>query len=249
MELTISAQALLWLFVIAACAGWVDALAGGGGLLTVPALMLAGVPPLAAVATNKAQAVLGTAVTSTTLIAHRHPDALAALAWMPLAAVGSILGAMGAFLLAPYLQWIVPIVLLLLALYFAVVHTRIRPRQRWGTVGQGAATALVGAYDGVLGSGAGTMYTASAVLGAGKDLVAATASAKVLNLASNAAALLVFLGAQLIDWPAALVMIVGQALGSYVGARSILAGRQALIRYVVVIMCSALCLAQVWRLW
>jgi uncharacterized membrane protein YfcA len=225
-------------------AGLVDAIAGGGGLVTVPALLAAGLPPHVALATNKGQAVFG-AVASAAGYARKGAieRARAPLAFA-LGCVGSLLGAAGQLAMRP--SALRPAVLVLLVASAVVVSW---PRPSGARVPLayapllGAAAALfLGAYDGFFGPGVGTMLLVSFVLVYGDSLTRASANAKVVNLASNVAAFLLFTWRGNIVWPIAVAMGCANLTGAWVGAHLAVARGDRFIRPVVLVVVAALVL-------
>lgn len=229
------------LFAVATVAGFVDAIAGGGGLLTLPALMLAGLTPVQAIGTNKLQGTFGVAASSFAF----SRAGLVDLRWLTPSIAAVVVGAAaGSFavqsLTVDWLETAVPIVLIAIAVYFALAPYLGQARVRLGRVPFALAVAgPVGAYDGFLGPGAGSMYLIGFASLAGEDLLKATAGTKVLNLTSNAVALAVFSAAGEIDYTLGLVMAAGQMIGSRAGAATALARGSALIRPLVVIVSIA----------
>lgn len=228
---------------VAAAAGFVDAIAGGGGLLTLPALMMAGLPPVAAIATNKLQGTFGVAASSFAfwraglIDLRRLAPAVGAVAAG--AAAGSLL-VQGLDL--AWLESAVPLILIAVAAYFAFaprLHEGAR-RVRLGRIAFALAVAApIGAYDGFLGPGAGSMYLMGLVALAGDDLLKGTAGTKILNLTSNAVALAVFSLAGQIDYTLGLAMAAGQVVGGRAGAHAAMARGATLIRPLVVIVSIA----------
>lgn len=211
------------LFAVSVAAGGVDAIAGGGGLLTLPALLLAGLDPVSAIATNKLQGSAG-AVSSTLAFARRGlihwPDAWRIALGAGLAAIG---GALCVSLLPrPVLDAAVPMLLVGIALYFAfgkrmsneTAAARVTP----GFFALTWAPA-VGFYDGVFGPGAGAFYMIGFVTLLGLGVVRATGHTKLANAASNLGSLALFAASGHVVWPIGLAMAVGAFLGAQVGSR------------------------------
>jgi uncharacterized membrane protein YfcA len=229
-------------------AGAVDAIGGGGGLITVPALLAVGMPPHVALATNKGQSVFGS---FSALIRYAHAglvDRVAARVAFPLALGASALGAMlarslRASILGP------TILVLLVAAALAVTFARPAEAAR-GSVGSSRrvlvvmalGAVLIGAYDGFFGPGAGTLWIALYVGLAGLPLARATADAKVVNFASNLAALVIFAHGGLVLWKAAVPMAVSQVFGGFLGAHLAVRRGDRFIRMVVLIVAGALVL-------
>ncbi|NLW97832.1 MAG: TSUP family transporter, partial [Xanthomonadaceae bacterium] len=153
-------QLLAWLFLAALLAGFIDAIAGGGGMVTIPAMLLAGIPPLQVLGTNKLQAVFGSGAASWSYARAGHVDLRGQ--W-PMA-LGAALGAVGGALLATamptdWLRAVLPLLLVAIALYFGVKrgvgelerHRRISPLL-FGLL----FVPAIGFYDGVFGPGTGS---------------------------------------------------------------------------------------------
>jgi uncharacterized membrane protein YfcA len=232
------------LCVAALCGGTVDAIAGGGGLITVPALLAAGLSPHQALGTNKGQSSFGSFAA---ILRYRHAglvDGRLARIAFPLGFVGSALGTSLALRLAPGV--LRPIVLALLVIVgFLFASGRLQPRERTGPVPKrdllvaGFALAI-GAYDGFFGPGTGTFIIAGYAALVHLPLTRATANAKVLNFASNVAALLFFARGGMILWGLAIPMAAAQLLGGFLGAHLAIRRGDRLIRGVAVAVVLAL---------
>lgn len=227
------------------CAGLVDAMAGGGGLIQLPAVLalMPGAPPAVALGTNKAASIWGTAVALL-----RYRGALA-LPWRSIGAaaavafVGSALGAALAARLPPgvFRPLAVPVLGLVAAFVFfrpdfgALARGRERPALAAGL------GLLIGFYDGLIGPGTGTFLIFALIYALGLDFVGASAGAKAVNVATNLAALLVFGAGGQIRWDWAAPMAVCNALGGGLGAKLALRGGAAVVRRVVqVVVCALL---------
>lgn len=230
---------LALLFLVALLAGFVDAIAGGGGLITIPALLWAGLGPVATLSTNKAQAVFGSGTAALNFIHKGEVDPRSTV----LAVLCTFTGAAaGAFLIqhldSAVLGRLIPLLLIGFAVYFMASPrvSDLDSRQRLG-VGAFAVTAAltIGLYDGFFGPGTGTFFAMAYVALLGYNLRRATAHSKLLNFTSNLAALLVFLPAGQIVWPVAAAMAAGQLLGAWLGSHLVLRHGSTLIRPVLVI--------------
>ncbi len=219
MEFGIEIIALL--MAAAFVAGAIDAVAGGGGLITIPALLAAGVPPVAAIGTNKLQSTLGTAGAVLAFARKGHIDfrrfALPALA----AFAGS---AAGAYLLTridpAFLAGFLPLLLVAMAAYF-LLAPRMSNEDRHSRAGPAlliAAATLIGGYDGFFGPGAGSFFTTALVALFGLGLIRAVAHTKLLNLASNLAGLLVLVAGGHVLWLTGLAMAAASIAGGQIGA-------------------------------
>ena len=236
-----------WLLILACvgfAAGWLDSIAGGGGLIALPALLFTGINPLQALATNKLQGSFGTCIAAF----HYTREGWIDLRWARGLILASFLGSAAGTVLV---QWVslefvadaLPVLLGLMALYFllspALGNVDRKPRLSRGLYGATAAPAI-GFYDGFFGPGTGSFFTLSAVSLLGMSATRAVALTKLLNFASNISSLLVFLVGGHVLWTVGGAMIIGQALGAWVGSGMAVRRGVALIRPVVVLVCLAM---------
>ncbi|PSW14273.1 hypothetical protein C9J01_07435 [Photobacterium rosenbergii] len=237
MELSLEVLGLL--FLVAGLAGFIDAIAGGGGLLTVPALLAAGVPPTQALATNKLQGSFGSFSASLYFVR----NGLVSLGEMRNAIIFTFIGAAtGAELVqridAGVLTQLIPILLVCISLYFLfapqVGQGGGQPKLSENLFALSVGTSI-GFYDGFFGPGAGALYTICFVAIAQFGLVEATARTKILNFTSNFAALLFFIFAGLPVWEIGIIMAVGGFIGARMGAKVVISKGRKLIRPMVVI--------------
>lgn len=230
-------------------AGCIDAVAGGGGLITLPALLAAGLPPMEALATNKGQSTWG----STAALARFARTPLLDRGMAPWAFAAAIAGSVGGVLMLRALpnQALRPLVLILL-LGAALLVAAVRPKPRTAAVRRPlwwslATAAGIGAYDGFFGPGTGTLMILVFVLLWHQAYDAASANAKVVNCASNWGALLLFAGMGLIHWPIALTMGVGQLFGGWIGAHLVIRRGQKLVRILAAAVSLALAARIAWQ--
>ena len=244
-------ETLLLLFPVALLAGFIDTIAGGGGLLTIPALLWAGLSPVESLATNKAQAVFGSGMATLQFIRRGLLD----LRGAGLAVFCTFVGAAGGALLvqridSSFLERLIPGLLIAFAIYFALSprvsdldsHQRIGPRAFALLIGAG-----VGFYDGFFGPGTGTFFAMGFVALLGYNLRRATAHTKALNFTSNLAALLCFLAGGHIVWTLAAVMAAGQAAGAWLGSHLVLRHGAALVRPLIVVAAVAVSAKLLWE--
>ncbi|HEY3802120.1 MAG TPA: TSUP family transporter [Kofleriaceae bacterium] len=230
------------LAVAAFGAGTVDAIAGGGGLITVPALLAAGLPPHVVLATNKGQSTWGSLASMIAYWRAGRVDRVQARLAFPLGFVGAAIGT--SLVLRVPADVLKPIVIALLvgAAVLLLIKKPSReadaPRRRWAIVG--ALALVIGAYDGFFGPGTGTFLIVGFVALCGRSLVHASADAKVVNFAANLAALLVFAHRGLVVWEVSLPMAVGQVLGGTLGARLAVKGGARIVRVAVLVVSGAL---------
>ncbi|MEO0342744.1 MAG: TSUP family transporter [Pseudomonadota bacterium] len=241
MELELWVYAAL--FAVAVFAGTIDAIAGGGGLLVLPALLLAGVPPLTALGTNKFQGLFGSGSASFAFWQMGHLDLQK---WGGIALLCATTSAFGAFVASilpiSTLNLIVPFCMILLALYFLFkpnFDAERRPILPLGVIAF-LFVPLVGFYDGIFGPGAGSFYMAVFVGLGGITILTATAQTKLVNFASNVGGFLIFALIGSIAWKLGLLMAIGQLIGGRIGAGFAIRRGERLIRPLLVVMSLAM---------
>ena len=244
-------ETLALLVAVATCAGFVDAISGGGGLLTLPALMFAGLSPVAAIATNKLQGTAGVAAASFTFWRAGHLDVRRLAIPVVMVAIGAGIGSVAVqWIDADRLRIAVPVVLLLVAAYFAAapyLPSSKRMVKLSPPVFACAVAAPVGAYDGFLGPGAGSLYLLGFAAFFERNLIRGVAGTKLLNLTSNAVALAIFAAAGHVDYSVGLAMAAGQIVGARAGAVIAMSWGAKLIRPLVIIVSSAIAVSLLLR--
>ena len=221
-------------------AGTVDAIAGGGGLITLPALLSAGLPPDVALGTNKGQSVWGAFAAMLAFLRAGRVDKKQAVVAVPLAMIGSVAGAALVQQIAP--DALRPVVVAMLVGAAALIVVR-KPRERASRTAPLAAAILavaIGVYDGFFGPGTGTFLIVGFVALCGRTLVDASADAKVVNFGSNLAAVILFAANGRVVWELALPMAVGQLCGGLIGARLAMRGGERVVRAMVLLASGAL---------
>jgi uncharacterized membrane protein YfcA len=240
----VSLDVIATLFVVATLAGALDAIAGGGGLVTLPALLLAGLSPVQALGTSKLQSTFG-ALSATTAFARRGMiDWKTAWPVAVGAGIAGLCGALCASLLSPQLlRAVVPLLLIAIALYFgfsrALKSEDVAPRMALIPFACFVAP-LVGFYDGIFGPGAGAFYMIAIVTLLGYGVLKATAHTKLANAASNLGGLSLFILKGAVVWPIGLVMAVGAFLGAQIGSRLAVRFGPKLIRPLLVTISCAM---------
>ena len=236
-------------------AGIVDAVAGGGGLITLPAYLLAGLPPHAAAATNKCSSMFGTLLSTVRYLRHGCFHRQTVVLSVVCALVGSWLGALlNMYLDEKYLYWILlgalPIVAVAILLKpdFGAESRidRYTPRQ---LLVRCAVIALVlGCYDGFFGPGTGTFLMIALSTLCGFDLLTASGNTKVINLSSNVAAFVTFAVGGQILWAIGLPAAVFGMLGNFVGSGLALKSGAKIIRPMFIVVLVLLLVRLVWEL-
>lgn len=247
MDLDPTTIALLLLAGVTA--GWVDAVVGGGGLVQLPALLLVpGVSPVQALATNKLASSFGTATSAVTYYRRVRPDLRTALPMAAVAGAGAAGGAACASLLpASVFEPVILVVLVAVAVYTIArpslgAATALRWHDRRHHVAAGAVGLSIGFYDGILGPGTGSFLVIALVGLLGYAFLEASAKAKIVNLATNLGALAVFVPQGAPMFGLGVAMGAANVLGGYVGARTAVARGSRFVRVVFLVVVGALVL-------
>jgi uncharacterized membrane protein YfcA len=233
--------------VAAVCAGWVDAVVGGGGLVQIPALLLGfpHVAPVQVLATNKLSSICGTSVSAGTYYRRVKPDLKTAIPLALLAFAGSLIGAS----LVSHISRAAFNPVILVVLVGVGTYTAFKPRlgaqtdlrfsgHRHVLAATGVGF-LIGIYDGALGPGTGSFLVFALVGLLGYAFLQASAKAKIANAATNLAALVIFIPSGAVMWKVGLLMGLGNLAGGYIGARTAVARGAGFIRVVLVIVLGA----------
>lgn len=237
----LSFEVLAFLFGTATVAAFLDTLAGGGGLLSLPALILSGIPPLFALGTNKLQGSMGTATATFMMLRKRRVRWEDAKILMLAAFIGSTLGTCAVqFVDTAMLTFIIPGVLVVIAVYFLFSplpsETATEPKIPLPLY-RNVVVPVIGWYDGMFGPGTGSFFALAGVSLRGQGLIQSTAIAKTLNFSTNISSLIVFLVAGKVVWTAGLLMMAGQALGAWAGSHCLFIINPKYLRILIVVMC------------
>ena len=235
------------LALVAFAAGWVDAVVGGGGLLQLPALLLVpGITPVHALATNKFASICGTATSSVTYYRRTHPDLRTALPMAGFALAGSFGGAgVAALLPVAVIKPIIVLALLAVAIFTAVrpamgAETRLRFSGRHHHGRAALIGAAIGFYDGMLGPGTGTFLVISLVSVLGYNFLEASAKAKIVNFATNLGALLLFVPHGAVLWALGAVLGAANMAGGYLGSRTAISRGTGFVRVAFLLVVGVL---------
>jgi uncharacterized membrane protein YfcA len=242
------------LFFFAFLAGFIDSIVGGGGLIQLPALLifLPQYPLTTVFGTNKLVSITGTGISATQYARHIAIPWRAALLTATAAFCCSFLGASVVSLINPaFLRPFIIVLLMVIALYiffkkdFGDVQTlHLSPRQQlfFGL----AAGAVIGFYDGFFGPGTGTFLIFAFIGFLGYNFLTATASAKVVNFATNLAAILFFLFNGSILFQVALPMMIFNVLGALTGTRLAILKGNRFVRLLFLFVVCAVIFKLVW---
>jgi uncharacterized membrane protein YfcA len=244
-----------WLLIALAgfAAGFIDSIAGGGGMISLPALLTAGLPPHLALGTNKLQSALGTSFSTANYASRRLVMADGLAVGIPATALAAFAGAwlvtrMSADLLVRTIPW------LLIAIFvFVLLAPKLgvqRGRARMGSAGFYCAFGLLlGFYDGFFGPGTGTFWTFGFLLLLGYTLPHATGQTKTVNLTSNVASLVWFAWHGEVAWLLGLAMGSANVCGALVGSSLAIKRGAGFIRVCFLAVVGATILRLLWRAW
>ncbi|MEE2024578.1 sulfite exporter TauE/SafE family protein [Alkalimonas mucilaginosa] len=247
---------LVILCTVAFVAGFIDAIAGGGGLLTIPALLTAGLPPHLALGTNKLAATFGSFTASVTYYRKRLFDPVFWRRSLLYTAIGAVLGTLLVDQLSSEsLEKFLPVVILLAAIY--TLFNRIvpddqleLPRQNrrlfWQQRSQGLA---LGFYDGVAGPGTGAFWMVSTMALYRINLLLTCGVARTMNFISNGVSLAVFLLLGHVFILLGLAMGLCLMAGAWLGAHSAIRFGSRFIRPVFISVVVAIALRLAWQAW
>lgn len=224
----------------ALAAGFVDAIAGGGGVLTVPALFASGMPPHLALGTNKAQSVVGTLTALARFARAGLVDPQRAVPAFVAAFLGALAGTRLVLWISPALLRPVAVVLLLAVAGWLTLRRELHASDVAPPPSPRLRAALIafclGCYDGFFGPGTGTFLVVLHAKFLRDPLDRASANAKVANVASNLGALALFLLHGSVLWRVALPMAVAQSVGGWIGSNLAIRHGGPLVRRIVLIV-------------
>jgi uncharacterized membrane protein YfcA len=251
---TIAASLPLWsyplLFAAGFSAGLVDAIAGGGGIISLPVLLNFGLPPQLALGTNKFQASFGSVSASWHYVRRNLVDLRACRSGILLTLVGALGGAWIVQHVDPQiLGRVIPVLLAAIVVYLVFQphigledrSARLGPAVFYGVFGLG-----LGFYDGFFGPGVGSFWAIAFVLLRGQNLTRATAHTKVMNATSNLASLALFAAAGLVHLGAGVIMAAGQAAGAHLGASLVVRRGSRFVRPAFLAMATLTILRLLW---
>lgn len=247
---------LLILCAVAFIAGYIDAIAGGGGLLTVPALLTAGLPPHLVLGTNKLAATFGSLTASVTYYRKRLFNPRYWRRSLGYTAVGALIGTLVVDQLSTeLLDKLLPLLVLLAAIY--TLFNRIQPDDRlqlpaennklyWQQRLQGLT---LGFYDGVAGPGTGAFWMVSSMAMYKINLLLTSGVARTMNFISNGFSLVAFMALGHVDYVLGIAMGLCLMLGAFLGAHSAIRYGSKFIRPVFISVVIAIALRLAWQAW
>lgn len=235
---------LVGLMVVAFLAGFISSIAGAGGMIVLPFLLWAGVPPINALATNKFQSVFGTLSSTLNFFRKGYLDLRPLRPALVYALIGSCVGTTLVQRMNPQLlESLMPYLLIVLALYFSF-SPRIADQDSTPRLSQRAFNPLVGGgiglYGGFFGPGMGSFFAVAFAGLRGFNMRRATANTKPLVLMTNTTSMVIFMLGGHLWWGLALVMAVAQVAGARLGSNLVISRGTALVKPVIVLATLAI---------
>ena len=220
IELTL--KIILILFFTGLFAGFIDSVAGGGGLITLPVFLAIGLPPQSSLGTNKLQGTFGSFSSSLNFILKKQVNLKTLKTGIFFTVIGASIGTIVIQLIkSEFLIKIIPILLIVIFIY-TLLSKNISDEDKKGKISDKLYFIifglLIGAYDGFFGPGTGSFWTASCIFFTGAGMIKATGITKVMNFTSNIVSLTLFIIGGNVIFKLGLIMGVGQLIGAKIGS-------------------------------
>jgi len=233
--------------ITAFIAGYIDSIAGGGGMIQVPVLLYSGIPPVFVLATNKMASLFGTLMaTIKYFLSKKISLKVVSIAIIP-CLLASYIGSKLVMYIPDYvIKWAI-LIAIPIALFFLLKKSKEIKEEKSNLTNKNIiiATAPIGFYDGILGPGTGTYMTISMKKFLNLDYLIATASTKPLNLATNLGSAIAFVMAGKVLWIIAIPMAMANMLGSYIGTHYAVKGGEIFIKKVLILVLIFMLIANI----
>lgn len=226
------------LFFVAFIASLIDSIAGGGGLLTTPSMLILGISPLNVLATNKFQSCFGTFTSTYNYYKNGLLTEKKKSMYFCLSFIGSSIGTLLVSRISnETLESVIPVLLIGAALFFITNKGPSEVKQNYKLlVVFNLLVFAIGFYDGFFGPGTGSFFVLSFIVVKGVNIMKATAVTKLLNFASNFAAFIIFAFQGYVIWLLGLIMAIAQIAGAYTGSKFAIKNGEKVVRPVLVIV-------------
>lgn len=239
----VTSNLLLILFAVAVFAGFIDAIAGGGGLISTPAMLILGVPPVIALGTNRMQSSVGEL---TSIIVYRNSGKITGdylKRGILFTALGAVGGSFTVYWLPNDVLYVLLPILMFAILTYTLFSKRIRENQESRKLMSEAAFmmlagAVLGFYNGFFGPGTGSLWVIAFISLAGYTIKNASIHSKPLNFTSNLVSLACFIFMGMVNFKLGLAMAAGQVIGSYLGSHTVLNNGDKIVRPVFIVITS-----------
>lgn len=228
-------------------AGYIDSIAGGGGMIQVPVLLYSGIPPVFVLATNKMASLFGTLMaTIKYFLSKKISMKIVSIAIIPCLIASYIGSKLVMYIPDEIIKWAI-LVAIPIALFFLLKKSKDIKEEDTKLTNKNIVltTAPIGFYDGILGPGTGTYMTIAMKKFLHIDYIVATASTKPLNLATNIGSAIAFVMAGKVLWMIAIPMAIANMLGSYVGSHFAIKGGEVFIKRVLIFVLIFMLLANI----
>ena len=251
--MVVTYQTFLIILPMIFLAGFMDSIAGGGGLLSLPTYIVAGLPPHNALANNKFSSVFGTIVSAIRFFHHGMIDTQIAVTSAIFALLGSYLGTSAVIKINPYFLNYLLIVLLPIITIFTILNkdlgkdnTAYKLSKKKKLILAIIASSIIGFYDGFFGPGTGTFLIFVFALFLKYDMILANGNTKVVNVASNIAAVVTFIINGKVLFKIGIPAAIAGIAGNYLGSRYVVKKGNKLIRPVFIFVFFLLFIKILW---
>lgn len=227
------------LFLVSIIAGVVDAIAGGGGLITVPCLLLVGLPPMSVLGTNRLQAVIGELTTSVMFLRSKQFPGKGLGLGLMCTSVGAVIGTLAVGVMdKETLEQLLPVLMVGITFY-SIFAKKVKAAEATTAIFSNArfmiiCGLLIGFYNGFFGPGTGSFWMLAFVTLLGYTIKQATMATKPLNLIGNVISLILFILLGQVDYQLGFVMGAGQIIGSIIGSKCVISFGNRLVRPVFI---------------
>ena len=231
-------------------AGYIDSIAGGGGMIQVPVLLFSGISPIQVLASNKVASVLGVSMaTLKYYLSKKISLKVVSIAIIP-CLIASYIGSNIVMYFSDELIQLLILIAIPIAMIFLFKKSKAIKEENTELNKKNIilATSPIAFYDGLLGPGTGTYMTISMKKFLHLDYLVATASTKPLNFATNIGSVIAFVSAGQVLWPVALAMGFANVAGSYVGSHYAIKGGEGFIKKVLIVVLVFMLLANIVKL-
>ncbi|MCE2004251.1 TSUP family transporter [Enterobacter asburiae] len=239
------------LFFVAIFAGFIDAVAGGGGLISTPAMLILGLPPVIALGTNRLQSSIGEL---TSILIYKNNGKLNGehlIKGIIAVSIGAVFGSYFVSSLPNDILYVLLPVLMVTILIYTIFSKRIRENKQSRSIismpvfmiGMGL---LLGFYNGFFGPGTGSLWVISFISLVGYTIKNASINAKPLNFSSNIISLACFIYMGQVNFVVGLVMAVGQIIGSTMGSHTVIKNGDKIVRPVFILVTSLMTLKMIY---
>ncbi len=241
---------LYWVivFIVAGfIAGYIDSIAGGGGMIQVPVLLFSGISPIYVLASNKIASVFGVLMaTIKYALSKKISWKVVRIAIIPCLLASYIGSILVMYLSDEVIKWAILIAIPIAMIFLFKKSKKIQEEQiKLNKKNIIISTAPIGFYDGLLGPGTGTYMTISMKKFLRLDYLVSTASTKPLNFATNVGSAIAFIMAGKVLWLVAIPMGLANVAGSYVGSHYAIKGGEAFIKKVLIFVLIFMLIANI----